>query len=193
MARSENWRRAIHEVYLGRSTSWGNYFGQYERVANYLLESVETGEHPINTICHPLLFLLRHSLELGYKANILELEKISGLPSQLQLRGRRAHKLDELHRDFERHFFKVVEIYGMDDAVLAEFHNYNSKLKELREIFQKLDEYSYSFRYPVDPDKEVNFEFTERLDVLAVKELYEEAMILLSHTIDVLGEYIEWH
>src|SRR3990172_3390902 len=137
------WNYSIH---LGHQNEWWRYFGEYLWIVNLTFERAKQSE--VTVISRPVLFLIRHTLELGYKGNIVELEKVSGLESALKFKGPDAHNLEKLHRDFERHFKEIAKRYDLDADVLAQFERINSTLKKLNNVLHRLDSGSYAFRYP---------------------------------------------
>ena len=65
---------------IGHSYSDMNLVGQYENAIDILINQIIEEKHRVDTIAHPLLYLMRHSIELGLKENIKYLKKYSKLP-----------------------------------------------------------------------------------------------------------------
>lgn len=57
--------------------------------------------------------------------------------------------------------------------------------------FSRLDFRSMSFRYPVDNKGSPSLPNNETVDLVALKQLYDESIVLLRHTSDVLSEYVD--
>lgn len=173
---------------------WVWYFGEYQYAVNVLLERIRGGE--ITVVSLPLAFLIRHTLELGYKMNLIELNKIADNAATISYAGKRAHKIDTLHAEFVRLMFDLFRKYKVDQTVIDQFNEYNNSLERLNKVIHKLDEFSYAFRYPVGNDgvtpsfisslsgDEVEMNFNE------IKELYNKSLVLLTYSTDVISEYI---
>ncbi|VTP92158.1 hypothetical protein [Sphingobacterium daejeonense] len=67
-------------AYVGHSNSDMNLVGQYENAVDILINQIIKEKHRVDTIAHPLLYLMRHSIELSLKENIKYLKKYSKLP-----------------------------------------------------------------------------------------------------------------
>jgi hypothetical protein len=63
-------------AYIGLDRNWWHYYHHYKSAIDFLVEGIEENL-PVNTVSSPLLFLIRHCLEIGFKANILKLETVS--------------------------------------------------------------------------------------------------------------------
>jgi len=178
-----------YKISLGYQNEWWRYFGEYLWLVQLAFNKADQNE--ISVITRPVLFLLRHTLELGYKGNIVELEKISGLHSELKLNGRVGHNLEKLHLDFERHFREISKRHGIDADIVAQFDRINSRLTSLNNVLHRLDADSYAFRYPFKTDGMTpSFQQIETLNIAEVKELFTAAITLLKYTTDVIAEYV---
>ncbi|MBU0967720.1 MAG: hypothetical protein KKA54_15215 [Proteobacteria bacterium] len=183
-------KRWHFEAQIGFHISYGSYLSAYRRAVDILFEAIEARNSPVNTISYPLLFLVRHSLEIGYKLNINYLSRYSGLDDKVNWDK---HYLIELHQAFKDHFMAVVKELGVDQKVVDDFNSYYSKVEKLTRIFNVLDRGSYSFRYPVDTKQKEVFKHKDTINLLDVKDLYDKAMILLFHTPDVLSDATDYH
>jgi len=182
-------RKWNYNISLGRMPEWWRYFGEYAWLVNLVFKKAEQSE--VTVIARPQLFLIRHTLELGYKMNIIELEKISELPSNLQLSGRRAHNLEDLHQDLDRHFRKIAEKYDLPVEVMSQYSDYSSKLASLKSLFHRFDQWSYAFRYPVGTDGESpSLSPQSFLNMAEVREMYITAEMFLKYTTDVIAEHL---
>ncbi|MBD5801867.1 hypothetical protein AZOA_12920 [Azoarcus sp. Aa7] len=180
-----NWN---YEVWFGPSSDWVRYFGEYTFLVDCIFENAKSAT--VSVISRPQLFLIRHAIELGYKANIIELEKLSGLSSQLNFKGAKAHSLQGLHQDFDRHFQEVAKKYDLTQEVTLEYDKLYGVLSKLKNVFQELDELSYALRYPVKNDgKTPSIEKTIKLNMMEVYRLYETAKIFLKYTTNVVMEF----
>lgn len=178
-----------YSIFLGHQNEWWRYFGEYLWIVNLTFERAKQGE--ITVISKPMLFLIRHTLELGYKGNIVELEKVSGLESALKFNGTDGHNLEKLHQDFERHFKETAKRYVINADVLEQFNHLNSKLTKLNNVLHHFDSGSYAFRYPFGRDGTTPiFQNVKQLKIADVKEMFTTAITLLKYTTDVVAEYL---
>jgi len=185
-----------YDIKLTFKADWCRYFGEYEFSVAFIFKSLSGGE--ITGISLPLAYLIRHTLELGYKMNLLELEKVSDLKAKIEYKGKSAHRIDDLHREFERQMIAIFKKYSADQDLIKQFNKLNTKLTKLKKQVHKLDELSYAFRYPVKNDGTTpNFDFKSRSDKTDVinfkniRELYNDSIPLIKYSTDVVNEIIK--
>lgn len=189
MVLDSNARKWDYDIRLGRQLEWWRYFGEYTWLVDLVFERAK--ESDVTIIARPQLFLIRHTLELGYKMNILELGKFSGLPSELKLKGSKAHDLERLHQDFDKHFREIAKKYPLPSAIINQYDQLTNSLANLKGLLHKFDQLSYAFRYPVGTDgKTPSLSISDTLNMTEVKEMYERAKTLLKYTTDVLAEHL---
>ena len=181
-----------YEIKLTSKAAWWKYFGEYKYAVDLMFKSLTGGE--ITAVSLPLAFLIRHTLEIGYKMNLIELEKVSGIESKIVYKGGSAHKIDDLHREFEIQMKAIFKKYNADNDIKKQFDDLNSKLTQLKRIMHKLDELSYAFRYPVKNDGITpnfdNKDIEDKTDVINFKEiktLYDDSIILIQYSTDVVN------
>lgn len=92
------------KAYVGHSYSDMNLVGQYENAVDILINQIIKEKHRVDTIAHPLLYLMRHSIELGLKENVKYLKKYSKLP----ILKSKTHTLSDLFSEFEKHYSKIA-------------------------------------------------------------------------------------
>lgn len=172
------------ESYIGWNQTWWNYYIQYKEGVDELVKSVENNK-PIDTVSLPLLFMLRHSLELGLKANILKLELLNENIAKLKLDGK-SHRLDHLFNKLKEHL--NPHMHNLSATVKSETTDYLITLSELVDILHKLDVGSYEFRYPIDTLKMPNFEWSDRVLVGDIVNLYYRIQTFLLYLENVLVE-----
>lgn len=147
-----------YNIKLSFKSEWWKYFGEYQNAVDLIFKSIADGE--ITVVSLPLAFLIRHTLELGYKMNLIELEKVSDINAKIEYKGKSAHKIDSLHYEFELQMKSIFKKYSASKDIIKQFNKYNLKLIELKRIIHKLDALSYAFRYPVKNDGITsNFDF----------------------------------
>jgi len=185
-----------YDIKLTYKAEWWRYFGEYEFCVDFIFKSLAGGE--ITGLSLPLAYLIRHTLELGYKMNLLELEKVSDLKAKIEYKGKSAHRIEDLHREFESQMTAIFKKYDADKDIIKQFKKLNSKLTYLNKQFHKIDELSYAFRYPVKNDGTTpNFDaksFEDKKDVINfkdIKELYNDSILLIKYSTDVVNDIIK--
>ncbi len=184
-----------YDIKLTYKAEWWRYFGEYKYGVDFIFKSLAGGE--ITGLSLPLAFLIRHTLELGYKMNLLELEKVSGLKAKIAYKGKSAHKIDDLHLEFETQMNAIFKKYNAEKEIIKQFNKLNLKLVKLKKLVHKLDELSYAFRYPVQNDGVTpNFDnksYDDKTDVInfkVIKELYDDSIFLISYSTEVVNDII---
>ncbi len=175
------------ESYIGRNTSWLHYYGQYKNIIDKIVDEVEKNT-PIDTVSLPLLFLIRHSLELGLKSNILRLEDVNKNVSKIKLSGKKYHSLKILYNKFVQHLNVIKKEKKISQKTRDEIEEYLIQFEPLKDIFHNLDEGSFNFRYPVDTNGKMNFDWDETINVADIIDMYYQIQPFLLFTEIVLFE-----
>lgn len=185
-----------YRIDLPSKAEWWRYYGEYKQFVDFTFRELKGGE--ITSISLPLAFCIRHTLELGYKMNLLELEKISELKSKVEFKGKSAHKIDDLHREFDSQMKAIFKKFNIDRETVKQYNKLNTDLEKLKTQLHKLDELSFAFRYPVKNDgimpnfeKQEDFTKNQSINFKEIKELYNQSILLLTYTTDVIGEKIK--
>ena len=137
----------------------------------------KAGDEPIDTFSLPILFLLRHYLELIIKHNIKVLSKYSKDDDYLSI-IESSHDLSKLKKGFYIHLNKVEKKYKTLDTFRRDDVDY------LVDIMDSLDKGSYNFRYSHSKNGEMNFESEPeekkfKVDIYNLKKRYDEASVQL--------------
>ncbi|MEO6719737.1 MAG: hypothetical protein ABIN67_05185 [Ferruginibacter sp.] len=155
---------------IGQVRTWWNYYLHYKTALDFIVEGVENNL-PINTISLPAAFLIRHSLELILKANILKLETVSSARKKLKLD---THNLKVLYKIFSDHLLFILNHKAIDAKLIERIKEGLIKTEKLKNILHELDEGSFNFRYPVDKENKNNFKEDKVIQVAEiVKAFYE--------------------
>jgi hypothetical protein len=185
-----------YKIDLPSKAEWWRYYGEYKQFVDFTFRELKGGE--VSSISLPLAFCIRHTLELGYKMNLFELEKVSDLKAKIEYKGKQSHKIDDLHKEFEDQMNAIFKKFNIDRGIIREYNKLDKDLKKLKNQLHKLDELSYAFRYPVKNDgitlnfeKQADFTKNHSINFKDIKELYNRSIVLLTYTTDVLAEEIE--
>lgn len=72
-------------AYVGRVFSEMGLLGEYENAVNIIIKYLKTKKERIDIVAHPVLYMMRHSLELGYKINFEYLTHYSKRQKNFQM------------------------------------------------------------------------------------------------------------
>jgi hypothetical protein len=171
------------------------YLSSYNNAFNTLIDFINETNLSVDYLAYPILFTARHALELGFKANIRYFTKYSKCNP---IKNPNTHNLADLFTEFKLQvkssIDKLKETFQFEDEEddIKEFDEYCKSVDSLIDRFDVLDKGSFSFRYPVDKDNKRVFQPTDKVNILDIKELFDNAMILLYHTSDIFSKYTEY-
>ncbi|MBR1626674.1 MAG: hypothetical protein IJ681_05970 [Bacteroidales bacterium] len=150
---------------------------QYDSMANLLCEGIINSELLVDDIYLPLLFLIRHSLELGLKGNLYEVKFKN-----------KGHSPVSLYSDFN-HFIEDALLNIKEKDLFEETFVKNEKLLNLTSKIKNIDNNSQYFRFPVDQNGHYTNAIQNDIILLDLLDLYYETDSFLSFAIPVLQEY----
>lgn len=195
MEETEKHRRARYEAYIGSYPDFWSYLRNYHNAFNALIENLDNKKANVDSMAFPLLFMARHCMELGFKANIRYFQKYSKKTDHTRSKS---HDLKILFEAFKLHMTNTIKNleteFGskLDSEDIKSFKEYCLEVEKLNDRFHLLDKGSYSFRYPVDNDDNPVFSRDETINLIDVIELFEKTMTLLYHTADVFAKYTDY-
>src|SRR5690606_30934300 len=137
-----------------------------------ITNGIKNREYLIDEVSLPLLFLIRHSLELGFKTNILEFQKINPEISRIRLKGITYHSLENLFNKLIEHLDCLKNKCKMRNEFLTQTDGYIKKLTPLKNKLNNLDRWSTNFRYPVDTDGNHNFALEASENIAEIIDLF---------------------
>ncbi len=145
--RKIQWDLTFH---MGECNGLGTIRTQYDDVIEFLIEGVLFENYEINRVYLPLLFLIRHSLELALKVNIHEAKKVSTKVPDKDYGS--IHSLAQLYNCFggENGYLSKLDLTKMSTETKAKYDAYKLQYEELNSVIHTLDSNSMYFRYPVD-------------------------------------------
>ncbi len=188
-----NKTRSQFDAHIGMYISFADYLSSYRFAFESLMETVYKFNRPVDMAAYPLLFIARHCIELGFKTNIQYFRKYS---EDEYLKTMATHNLEQLFKAFKLHVantiknLKIKYDIEVEEEVIDEYNKYCNEVEKLTTIFHLLDKNSEAFRYPVNKKDNAVFKYTEIINVLDIKKLYEKSMMLLTHTTDLFADYI---
>jgi hypothetical protein len=113
------------------------------------LNSIKSDELKIEHVYLPLLFLIRHSLEVGFKDNISEV--FDCLTNSQKKKYCSKHSLEALLNIVIQFIDEAQKNFtSLDDTIQKELAYYMPLTEQLMKTMHELDNRSLSFRFPVD-------------------------------------------
>jgi hypothetical protein len=175
------------EANIGFAISDMSYMGEYENAIDIIFNFIVEKEHNIDTVATPVLYMMRHSTELGLKYNIRYLEKYSErkVPAGVM----RSHNLTNLLVEFNQQFQALHKKYGFDQTILDQYDGYFGKAQNM---VTELGEDDSTFRYVQNTKANRVFSHSAKKDVLKIKKYFDETVILLTHTADVIAQHTDY-
>jgi len=173
------WDLTFH---LGEANQIGQIRTQYDECVEFLIEAILLNNREIDKLYIPLLFLIRHSLELALKGNIFEVQKISSLIKSKDYSGE--HSLSTLFNCYLDFLNKVEnQIHSELKTQLTEF---KEQYRILNETVHQLDNNSRFFRYPTDKKGNAHHVPITNINFIQLLELYYFTDPFITFTNDVL-------
>lgn len=175
-------------AYVGHVFSEMGLLGEYENAINIIIKDLKATKTRIDVVAHPVLYMMRHSLELGYKSNFEYLQQYSNRQTSKNIFG--CHELQKLHIEFKAHFDLINTELHFDNDLVTEFNKYYDQTTTL--IGQLGSTEASTFRYTKNTKGQRIFQATEIKDVGEIKELYDKAITMLAHTSDLISPYTDY-
>ena len=147
---------------------------QYDECTIAILSEIEGKRLSIDDVYLPLLFLLRHALEVKLKDALFHLESLDagkGFSEEKIIRIHSVNKLYGMLLDRIREPFKLIK----DEKFKVESENLRKVAERYINIIEELDPNSFSFRFPRDRKGRVS-NFSPKPDCLyEILKLYLES------------------
>jgi len=185
----DNDKRSIAKftAFIGQVSNEMQVLGQYENAVNIIIKFINETSNRIDIVSFPVLYLMRHSIELGYKFNCLGLSKYSQYFSHKILKS---HNLKLLHSEFRKHF-DIIYIKFPNIPIQNLYQDFEHLYKDTTKLIKYLGEdESSSFRYTKNGKDEQILKGTTIVEMLQIKNYYDNAMQMMSF-IDVIEWYVQ--
>lgn len=172
--------------YIGSGFSDDYLLSQYENAVNVLINHLINSKDPVDLISNPLLYLMRHSLELGFKENIRYLSEFSKMNGSKKF----SHDLEDLQQEFKKHFDSICSLFPVDKIIIADFTKFYNKTNKLINLLGKKE--ASTFRYFADRKGKPVQPYNAKRNILQMKRYYDKSIVLLNHTVNVLTPYFNY-
>src|ERR1041385_5924273 len=129
-------------AHIGQNFSWGDYCGSYQGAVEALWSQVAEMKATPDRLALPLLFLVRHTVELGYKAALADFYSAlrkGKVPED--------HQLKVLHRNLGAVFDELVNTGWVSPDSENEFRKRYSATRQFKEWLLRWDAANDAFRY----------------------------------------------
>lgn len=164
----------------------------YDFTLIMLLNGIIEGKIKIEEVYLPLLFLVRHGMELAFKDNLLTLG--NKLPEKKKRKIHSEHSLEKLFNVLQQYIETAIQTIPASESVFLNLtQSYNIANQILEQKIHSLDVNSRAFRFPFDKDgNQIKFTLTSRL-LLDTCKLYYDTDPFLTWSVLVLAQngYIE--
>ncbi|SFO75690.1 hypothetical protein SAMN05428949_6503 [Chitinophaga sp. YR627] len=120
---------------------------QYDYIIEILLEGILNESISLQNCYIPLLFLIRHAIELSLKSFVWDLENFNSTDFKNSLCAE--YKLVELHKAFDT-FLGSLDVKKMDVEMQEELIHLRNQFNQHHETISALDVYNELFRFPGD-------------------------------------------
>jgi hypothetical protein len=180
------WDLTLH---LGECLNLHHIRTQYDDLIEYIVEGVLYENYDVKLVYLPLLFLIRHSLELALKANLLQAQKISPekVPNE---KYENIHSLAKLYNCFagESGYLSNLDLDKLSEDTKKQFDYYKKEYESLNRAIHLLDSNSRIFRYPIDKEGSANKLYITTKGIYQILKLYYLTDPFVTFTMDVLEE-----
>lgn len=184
---TNKYERYQFTAYVGQIASDMGLLGEYENAINIIIKDLKATKTRLDTVAHPVLYMMRHSLELGYKRNFDYLSVYSERQTPKKLLG--SHDLQKLHTEFKEHFDLINKALKFDKDVESEFEKYYNKATTLINHLGSGE--ASSFRYIKNGKGQNIFQSSDTIDVGELKGIYDSTIAMLVHTSDLISPYTD--
>lgn len=151
-----------------------SYAVQYQEAFEFLFNNRKNAKKESKLIDLPLLYLLRHYIELSFKYNVEYFKDYSEKTDYLT-KLKDTHKIDSLYIAFKLHFDESFKKVTIDIELRTQINGYFSELKKLVDILSKLDNDGVSFRYSDDKNGIENLALEQKIDL--IEEIVKPGLI----------------
>ncbi|RAI97549.1 hypothetical protein LX64_05057 [Chitinophaga skermanii] len=177
---------------IGQHQTYPQYFESYNAAVSILIAHIEQHANTCHTLAYPIMFLVRHGIELGLKNNIQFFQHYTkqSTPNTIY-----THQLKFLQTQFKSQLFEAIALLqatkhiNIDPHDLHQFHLYFQQLDTLTNLFELLDKNADAFRYPVNTKNNASFQYEQTVNLMEVVHLLQAVEWLLCFTGDVFKKY----
>jgi hypothetical protein len=177
------WDLTFH---MGECNTMWRIRAQFNGLIEVLLGKIIGGKIEIQQVYIPLLFMIRHSLELVLKANVADADHY--MPGINSLNLKREHKLTQVLYAYSE-FLNSLDLRKMPKPTRKKLARFRKKYDVLNNTLHQLDVHSRIFRFPTDKQGKLQVIPTQRINMKRIVELLYHTNSFLTFTDLVLEDY----
>lgn len=182
--RRKRWDFTFH---LGESDSLFIIKQQYDDTIELLIDGIINLNYDIHKIYLPILFLIRHSLEIGLKENISEIQDIGDTRIESKDYSNE-HSISRLFNCYDN-FLSSLDTSNLDPDTKTELDKYRIEFNNLKETIHNLDVNSFYFRFPVDKNGNPHSLNITKLKLIEIIKLFYFTDPFVMFTNNVLRDF----
>lgn len=174
---------------MHESRTLGHIRSDYHIAIEEIVEGVLSGDYDLKKAYLPLLFLIRHSLELALKFNLINAK--AAAPEKVpEKRYEDMHSLSQLYNCFAGPggFLGRLDMDKMSHATRGQYKKYRIQYDILNDRIHQFDKNSMFFRFPVDDKGKVHNISFKKDSIIDILELYRFTDPFITFTIEVLQD-----
>ena len=167
-----------------------SYAVQYQEAFEFMFNNRKNAKKESKLVDLPLLYLLRHYLELSFKYNIEYFKNYSGKSDYLT-KLNDTHKIDFLYEAFKLHFDESFKKVTVEKDLRIQINDYFVELRKLVDTLSKLDNDGVSFKYSDDKNGVENIDSEQKIDLIEeIAKPYKNSKDLLDYSINVYKDIL---
>ncbi len=173
-------------AFVSNYPKFSTFVAFYQDAVEILYRRVSEGNDMPDMVAFPLLFLMRHALELGYKYSLFHLCALNSTtfdPGNME-----RHSLVKLHKRLGVEYYAALGNGAFPESDKESFEKYYALTASSMKRFEDLDTSSTRTRFP-NNDESPAFSHEANVNLLELKNEFDDAMVLLTTMADVIGEY----
>jgi hypothetical protein len=133
---------------VGQYANFSAYLAFYKHAVERLYCEVSEHNETADMVGIPLLFLMRHMLELGYKFSLFHLCELNGSVFTPEAPGCEGHSFEKLHKRLRLEYSRACTVGHVSEDHDA-IEEYFASAEKAIKLFDALDKKSTKFRYPI--------------------------------------------
>lgn len=166
----------------------GIFRSSYDDMTSFLLKAVVDNKVGANDVYLPLLYFIRHSIELALKESLMGMLHVQSEESQRKILRMMTHE-HKLSRLFTAFINSLQEAHltQLPIELQEQYANYKLQTDELKESVHLLDANSRYFKYPFEEGREhLNISATTLMEIIP---LFLKVDVFLTFTVDIFKEH----
>jgi hypothetical protein len=157
--------------------------GGFDVLTIMLIEEIANCTAVVKDVYLPLLFNVRHAIELALKGNILTIRDGSDAISDKDIGSE--HSLCGLYNIF-KDYLDTVDWTQLSPQIQEQYQTYRAEYDKLNKALHDLDSHSRAFRYPFDTNGIAHRVSLTKNDIRKILRLYQLTDPFITFTTNVL-------